>query len=599
MFSGPLFRREFGAASRRRRPFVVRTFVAAVLGLAMVGVGLAVFSGHMLDGVVAGHSRVAWFGRIAFLVTFCVEMALLVFLVPNHVSGAVAEEREKDTLPFLLLTRLTPLEIVATKTVARWLSVLQPVLIGVPLLMASAWLSGLERELVLALVVLATSSALMASLAMLASCRREQANAAGASAFAWTLGWLVGPPFLTIMPGRPGTLWGDLLAELKSLCGVIAPSSPLSLVTDRGWFFRPESVRLEDQVAWMVGLQGLLGLVALGYAAGGLKARERNPNWLDPTRGYRPACGDDPIHWREYDLPMRRGGGSLVGLRLRFVWILIRATLMNLSQLLAVLLLLAVPIGLLLATLHFGHGAFQELWRHGYGPDGPFDERSQFGMVIRAATGMLALFPALILPTLISGRITAERDKKTWETFLTTPLDGAEIFRSKARAALSSFWHSASPLPLLWALGIACGVATPVGVALAAVDLASVAWFGVALGFFLGVRPGTTATASSWWSAASLFLVFAIHAPVLWGSLTPAREYAAIVNPGAPSGWLLPLSGLLIPIITAAVASHLARRSVDRFDEWAGRPFKAGADGTPAASPAGPGLIPMAPALPE
>jgi hypothetical protein len=170
----------------------------------------------------------------------------------------------------------------------------------------------------LALAGLLSSSAFMAALAIMASAGREQAGTARALAMTWIFGWLLGPPILTIVPAGSGTLWSDLLVELKGLCALVAPSSPLSLLTDRSWFVAPSAGNLGERIALMTGLQVLFGLVALGSAASQLKARETNPNWTDPTRGYRTPCGDDPIYWREYELPMRRGGSHPIVLQLRY-----------------------------------------------------------------------------------------------------------------------------------------------------------------------------------------------------------------------------------------------------------------------------------------
>ena len=77
----------------------------------------------------------------------------------------------------------------------------------------------------------------------------------------------------------PANLWGMLLAELKSICACIAPSSPLSLVTDHGWYPGPglANDNLELRVALMVPLQTLFGLLALGLAASRLKRARRTP----------------------------------------------------------------------------------------------------------------------------------------------------------------------------------------------------------------------------------------------------------------------------------------------------------------------------------
>jgi hypothetical protein len=573
MFSGPMFRREYQAVIRRRRPFVARAVFAVLLGLIALVVGLIVFN---LDWGRSPQDRMLLFGRSLFLATITYELILLMLFIPVYVAGSIAGEREKDTLSMLLLTRLTPFEIVTTKAFARWLPAIDPVLVGLPGLVASAWVAGLERESLMALLMLTCCSAFMATLAILASSQRHQASTAGTQAIFWTYGWLIGPPIVSVLPITTGSLWGELLDALKSLCMLVAPSSPVSLVTDAGWYNqRPGALGLEARVALMIGMQMVFGLLAIGLAAGGLKAREPNPNSLDPTRGHRPACGDDPIFWREFELPMRRGAGPFLVLQFRHAWILIRAILLSLLMLLAVLVALAVPIGLLVATIYYGAAAFRELWSHGYGATGPFDARSHFNMLIRAATGMLALLPALGAAAMVSARITTERDKKTWDAFLTTPLDGEEVLRSKARVALHGLWQAAWPLPFLWALGLACGVVSPFGVALATVDLLILVWAGIALGLMLGIRPGTTNTAanmSAWWM---MFLLM-LHAPLLWAALASPPEFAIFRVWDFRLRLGLVLAGLAVPASTGVIAWNWTRLTRERFDEWVGRPVVSG-----------------------
>jgi hypothetical protein len=570
-----MFRYEYRATTRHRRPFLFRSFVAVLLGLATLLIGFVVLKMNPRVNLSA-EDRSRTFGLGVFITSICLEMTVLLFSIPTFVGGAVAEERQKNTLPLLMLTRLRPLAIVLTKAVARWLSVINLVLVGMPIILVSGWLAGLAAESVLAVLGLISSAGFMSALAILSSAQRDQVGTARAQAMLWNFGWVLVPPLLAVVPITANNLWGELLGLLKFACILIAPTSPVSLLTDRAWYYRTGALSLEGRIAEMVGLQALFGLGALWLASGHLKARETNPNWTDPTRGYRPPCGDDPVYWREYELPRRRRGSDIAR-AIRTVWILIRAILINVLSLVVVLLSLAMLIGLLGATAYYGFGAFRELWQHGYGPSGRFDDRTKFNLVVRAATGLLALLPALSLITTVAGRITAEKDKKSWDALLMTPLDGEEILRSKARAAMQSIWHPAKPLLVLWALGLASGVVTPLGVAVTAIDLGLAVWASIALGLYLGIRPGETAVAvsrASWMSLA----FFALQTPLLYGALASPRELAWVASWDAHLGWGLVLAGLTVPILTGAVAWGLTRRTFERFDEWVGRPIAGGVD---------------------
>ena len=233
------------------------------------------------------------------MASIAIEILFLMFYVPGQASGAIAEEREKDTLALLLLTRLTPWEIVATKAVARWRPAASLVLAATPFLVVGGWLAGLEGEAALALVGLLSSSAFMTALAIQASAQSTVAGTARGQAMARIWGWFFLPVF-AIMPVGTGTIWGDLLYEGKRLCILLAPASPTSLLTDRSWY-DPTSgagLSLEARIAWMIAMQAGLGLLALVLASNRLQAREPNPNCTDPTGGHRPFCVDYPIFWR-------------------------------------------------------------------------------------------------------------------------------------------------------------------------------------------------------------------------------------------------------------------------------------------------------------
>ena len=279
------------------------------------------------------------------------------------------------------------------------------------------------------------------------------------------------------------------------------------------------------------------------------------------------------------------GAGPLVLIGLRLVWISIRAILINLLSLIGALVIVVVPLGILVASIYYGAEAFRELRAFGYGPEGTFEARTHFNLVIRAATGMLAFLAAMMAPSLVAARFTIERDKKTWDAFLTTPLTGEETLRSKARVSTFGIWQAARPLPILWVVGIALGVVTWWGVVLAAVDLVLLVWLGVVLGLDLGVRPRTKTAITNRSALISMALSVA-HAPVLLGAFASPRELAFLAAQDPRIRWAVVLVGLAVPIATALLAWRSGRRTFERFDEWVGRPIAGGIDPGLGASPA-------------
>ena len=237
MFSAPMFRHEYTSATRGGRPFAFRLTLAVVLGLAALFIGFLVYSANPSDSPA---TLMLYFGRGVFIATVCIEMFFLAFFVASYVGGSIAEERQKDTLPTLLLTRLTPVEIVVTKAVARWLPAINLTLIGLPLLAAAAWAAGLEFELPLALLMLLSSSAFMASLAILASAQREQRGHVPARRRRPGSSRLVDAAAVPdahahharLALGRPARRAEEGLLTCRPL------RAPFSLVTDGGWYSR-------------------------------------------------------------------------------------------------------------------------------------------------------------------------------------------------------------------------------------------------------------------------------------------------------------------------------------------------------------------------
>ena len=594
MTLGPLFRREFLAPRRGRRAFPRRAAEALLvggLGLLIYWLGFIQLAESFGTRSLPPEGRQLWLGRTLFLTTFVVEGFLLVFRVADAAGTAVAEERDRDTLPWLILTRLTALEIVATKATARGLAGSALTLVGLPVLIGSAALAGLEAELLLALAMLAATAGFAAALAVLAGVGAAPVAAAKARAGLAVMGWLLAAPLLSFLPVSTGTIWGDLLAEIKLVAGLVAPLSPVSLLTDPGWFFRPTVDRLEVRVAVMVAAQAVVGVVALGLAASRLHPTDRPAGRGDPARGGRARCGADPILWREYELPAsQRRWGPLIALRQ--LALLVRALVLNLLAILATALGLAIPAAIVLATVYYGSAAFREAWQVPLTttPLRNHVARDQFNGLIRTFTALILFFPILGLPGTLVGRFALERDRKTWDDFLMTPLDGREILRSKARVAWRGFRAPAAWAAAVWAVGIASGSVAPLGAALAAGDLALMLALQIALGLNWGVRALAKDAITNRALLASVGLV-GFHAPLLVLLSLPPH---ALLRVGEWSPHALLTLGLLGPVValaTLALARRTYRRTIARFDEWVGRPRRTSqsAPASPAvASQAGP-----------
>src|SRR5439155_12316797 len=97
-----------------------------------------------------------------------VQMGAVLILTPAFTAGAIAEERQRHTLDALLVTHLTPGQIVAGKLAARLAHLLGVLLAGLPILALLPLWGGVDPGRVLA--GFAASGVTMLSLGALGAC---------------------------------------------------------------------------------------------------------------------------------------------------------------------------------------------------------------------------------------------------------------------------------------------------------------------------------------------------------------------------------------------------------------------------------------------
>ena len=369
MLPGPILRREMKAVAGRRGYFVSRSLLALLLGLTACSVGVLVLTPDAMDSGVFRAEALRWYAGVVCAVTAFIEVFFLAVWTPMTVASSIAEEREKDTLPVLLLTRLTRLELVTTKLAGRLVPSLLLTMTGLPLILAGAWAADLPALLVIeVLAVVASTSVVTGSLAILASSRRDRSGTACGEAIVWTMAWLLVVPLVSFMPVRSGTLWGEFLVELRRLASWIAPSSPLSLLTDQSWRSGAADA-LADRLAIMLAMQAADWSRWRWPGACGREPpapRAAPQGYLGPPSRL-PAAGSatiPSIKRTKYDLPMPQRGSRLplVVIHARQMLIVIRAILVLVLRGVFLTLGVIVPLGMAIAAGWFGYHAFREYW---------------------------------------------------------------------------------------------------------------------------------------------------------------------------------------------------------------------------------------------
>lgn len=152
---GPLLTFELIRTARRGRGFVVRALYLAGLLSALFVLYVIWFKapGQALPLFAATDvplHETQQFGTAIFGVFMAVQMLAVFVLTPLGAAGAIAEERERGTLEFLLATDLTDREVVFGKVLSRAANMALLLVAGLPVLALTQLIGGIDPALVLA-----------------------------------------------------------------------------------------------------------------------------------------------------------------------------------------------------------------------------------------------------------------------------------------------------------------------------------------------------------------------------------------------------------------------------------------------------------------
>ena len=144
------------------------------------------------------------------------------------------------------------------------------------------------------------------------------------------------------------------------------------------------------------------------------------------------------------------------------------------------------------AFIHNYRLALDELFIYGYGSGG----RLGSGVITRAgfmyglATYSVIFYVVALVAVAVKSAtgVTSEREARTWDGLLSTPLEPAEVVRAKVLGALVRRRALLLLVLIPWLIGLALGALYPVGLLLAVAGLAAFLWFASALGILFSLR---------------------------------------------------------------------------------------------------------------
>jgi ABC-type transport system involved in multi-copper enzyme maturation permease subunit len=590
-FLGPVFFFDMLRSSRRGRHFGLRCAYGVLLLCTLFvaysswfRVGLDPHGLFVEETIPA--TEMSKFGTSFYLKFLCVQFLVMLLLTPLYTAGAIAEEKDKRTLDYLLTTHLSSREIVLSKLLARLGHLALLLLVGLPIVGLTQFFGGVDPALVLAGFAATFATMLsLGGLSILISVHSKHPLQATLRTYAYAaLALLVtscvpglnlaNPAWALYLltnawaeTGSQGTLLAGILGAylvLHLVAGVICIIIAVSALRRAAQGQEP-SLRMQVQqgtlVVWMDSLGG-----HTDFSPGLLQPRgEMHPDQLpeapppeaepkstapgppvlprppwQPTPAVlplprpRPRIGDDALLWKEMYLEQE------------FQW-------ERLNPALAIFLLFvgvcACSVGLtiiIVALATQGSPAVAvNVW-------------------LRCVGTPLVCLMCVIIAFYASASVSRERERQTLDNLLTTP-DGAEaVLKAKWLGSMLSVRHCFWCLGVVYGLGLLSGGLHPLAVPLLALAYLVYTAFVASLGVYFSTVSATTLRATVF-TVMFLVALCGLQA-MLWGNLEP------LLADNVLPGWLSALPpiqeyGLTPPVPLLVLSFPLFGRHLDRdFD---------------------------------
>ncbi|MEQ9617456.1 MAG: ABC transporter permease subunit [Phycisphaerales bacterium] len=412
----PIVAREIAVAGRRWTTYAMRSlFVFGVLAIVVLAFVSVFFDGGHRNTTEQLDQITALAPQLVTAMSWVMFVALM-FLAPVLTCGAICEEKLGRTLPALLTTPLTSTQIVFGKLAARFVQLVLLVLCGVPVLLLLRVYGGYSMGMVLKGTCITLSAAFLASsVALMYSIWHKRAWTALIYALL-TMVVAFAAPLAYIGAYMAGVLGqSKILTELMQylpyasppfmLAVVTAPEAgaapPLNLLSVHGWLW---CSLFTIAVGWGVGLFSSLVLrrvmlaEARGWSAGssgfvpgaGVRGRGRRKARRSSRQrtSSRTVCKriEAPVFWRDRKLPMVKSRAGK-----------------------ALLALLVLTVG----GLFYYYGEYDEM---------------EFHLVL---TNLVLVVLLATAATVTTNTITAEREARSLDVLLTTPMSVHSIIGQK------------------------------------------------------------------------------------------------------------------------------------------------------------------------
>jgi ABC-type transport system involved in multi-copper enzyme maturation permease subunit len=410
-------------------------------------------SGHYDDNRI---DTAAQFAGTIFEVFVSVQFILVTLLTPIYTASAIADEKERRTLEFLLATDLRNREIVLSKLLARFLNLVMLILAGLPILALLQFLGGVDPDLVLAsyaatLATVASIAALGTLFSVVLRRGRDAILMTYLCIFGYFVGWgfhfAIPPEWLTSPSGTGSSTFQDVL-------DIYNAGNIIEAIRSIGYLDNMQGVDIDEALPTALRgyllFHGILAVVCISWAVLRLRAIALKETYGRARRARlsvrwfgRPNVGARPMVWKEVH--------AEPGLRLHWF-----------GRIIIVLLVLGsfVPAVYILDYASVGWGWWRDDLANVLGAS-----MGLWGRITGAIVGTLLLIGVAVRA---AGSITGERDKQTLDSLLTSPLDSNDILLGKWLGSVLSMRRGWIWLGAIYLLTFVCGGVNFVGLILVA-----------------------------------------------------------------------------------------------------------------------------------
>lgn len=588
MLMGPVFRAELLRTSRQKRYYFLRIIYGLLL-LAIVWLGYERLR-HFQQ--IIRTRDLSEFAATTFVGFAIVQLTTVLLLVPPVFGGAIADEKQRKTLHYIMASQLSSFEIVLDKVLGRSALLWVFVAIGLPIVSILSLSGGISAEMLIAAYGGTMSTVFFAvALTVLVSTWARRVRDAVMTSYLLLLFWMFVPPLVMLIGREIRPRLYDLVEPVNDW---LVDLSPLGAYLRLSRVPGVVPAAPENELLRMVGLQlgaaALFLLLAIWRLRPIFRRQEETParrTWFKRSEEKKPRaakrrrwfdhppCGDDPIAWKEcYFAPVDR---------------------FTRLVLLPAIVVITLPLVLLTEVDGRMSSVFRDMsrdlvasFRHPY---------SEFLRAIQIDVGWYVGFWLLAVAGAAASSVTLERETDTWVSLTASPLTGWEILRGKLLGAIWNQRGFAAVLIFLWLLGLGTGTVNPLGLLASILAVGVLTWFVAAVGAYFSLKHFSTtrALASTLLVLAvcngyPLFLLLYFSSGLNWNaSLTvlgimPGLASWSLALPRSPGSawatiWHYPVEWLQYPMLPylvfggyAAAAAVMTLWIALRFDRWLDRP---------------------------